>query len=170
MVLPENGLRTDELGVYDRAADVGQRKVCLAHWLKSKCRRARELFRQFRAAEMQYESETMLELIELLHEDAHQERLPDRVERLARRFINCRKGLLWKANQLLQHIERTWSQVSRDPADPTNNATERVIGLAYKIRAKTMRGFKSWHKVLAHPYLSEHIRGREGVCDFRKVI
>lgn len=163
-------MRTDELGVYDRAADVGQRKVCLAHWLKSKCRRARELFRQFRAAEMQYESETMLELIELLHEDAHQERLPDRVERLARRFINCRKGLLWKANQLLQHIERTWSQVSRDPADPTNNATERVIGLAYKIRAKTMRGFKSWHKVLAHPYLSEHIRGREGVCDFRKVI
>ena len=89
---------------------------------------------------------------------------------MVRRFINCRRGLLWKANQLLQHIDRTWGQVSRDPADPTNNAAERVIGLTYKIRAKTMRGFKSWDKVLAHPYLAQFVRGVDGLCDFRKVI
>jgi len=89
---------------------------------------------------------------------------------VGRRFINCHRGMLWKVNQLLQHIERTWLVVGRGDGDPTNNATERVIGLTYKIRAKTMRGFKSWDKALAHPYLSEFLRGEEGVCDLRKVV
>ena len=73
-------------------------------------------------------------------------------------------------NQLLQHIERTWRRVSRDPVDATNNTTERIIGLTHKIRAKTMRGFKSPDKVLSHPYLAEFIRGNEGICDFRQFI
>ena len=60
----------------------------------------------------------------------------------------------WKANQLSQHIERTWDKVSKDGTDRTNNATERLIGLDYKIRAKTMRGFKSGDKALNHCYLS----------------
>ena len=47
--------------------------------------------------------------------------------------------------------ERSWEKVSDDPADPTNNVTERIIGLTFKIRAKTTRGFKSQQKVLAHP-------------------
>jgi hypothetical protein len=54
--------------------------------------------------------------------------------------------------------------------DPTNNATERIIGLTFKIRSKTMRGFKAWQKVLGHPYLSSYLRGEHGVCDLRKVI
>lgn len=33
-------LRTDELSVYDRIVCEGSRKICLAHWRKSKCRRA----------------------------------------------------------------------------------------------------------------------------------
>ena len=76
---------------------------------------------------------------------------PEEIERLVRRFLNCRHGLFWRANQLLQHIERTWSSVSRDLVDPTNNATERITGLTYKIRAKTMRG-------------------ADGLCDLRRVI
>jgi len=96
--------------------------------------------------------------------------VPDELERLIRHFINCRRGLHWKVNQLLQHIERTWQNVSSDEADRTNNATERIIGLDYKIRAKTMRGFKSWDKVLTHPYLSELVRGTDGICDLRKVV
>jgi hypothetical protein len=78
--------------------------------------------------------------------------------------------LPWKVNQLLQHVERTWERVSDDPVDPTNNATERIIGLTFKIRSKTMRGFKAWQKVLGHPYLSSYLRGEHGVCDLRKVI
>ena len=93
----------------------------------------------------------MMELQRLLHEKWASPRLPEEIERLVRRFINCRKGTHWKANQLLQHIERTWEYVGRGPGDPTNNATEQVIGLTYKIRSKTMRGFKSWDKALAHP-------------------
>ena len=56
--------------------------------------------------------------------------------------------------------------------DLTNNAAERVIGLTYKIRVKTMRGFKNPDRMLllrrvalAHPYLSEYLRGTDGVCD-----
>ena len=92
------------------------------------------------------------------------------MERLVMRYGRCRKGLLWKINQLLQHVERTWGQVSDDPVDPTNNATERVIGLTFKIRSKTMRGFKADQKILAHPYLADFLRGQHGVCDLRKVV
>ena len=163
-------LRTDELSVYDGASQGIERTICLAHWLKNKCRRAWELSRQFTAEGLLYESEMMLELKRLLHEKWQSPQLPEEIERLVRRFINCHRGTHGKANRLLQHIERTWSSVGRGPGDPTNNVTERVIGLTYKIRSKTMRGFKSWDKALAHPYLSQYLRGENGVSDLRKVI
>jgi len=112
----------------------------------------------------------MLELLALLRLRPRPPTVPAELERLVRRYIRCHKGLLWKINQLLQHVERTWEQVSGDPVDPTNNATERVIGLTFKIRSKTMRGFKSMPKVLAHPHLCLFLRGQAGVCDLRKVI
>ena len=163
-------LRADELSVYDDAAVGIERKICLSHWLKSKCRRAWELARQFAAEGLSYESETMLELKRLLHEKWSLPELPEEIERLVRRFINCHRGTHGKANQLLQHIERTWACVARGPGDPTNNVTERVIGLTYKIRAKTTRGFKNWDKALAHPYLSQYLRGENGISDLRMVI
>ena len=96
--------------------------------------------------------------------------LPEKAERLVRRYINCRKGTLFKVNLLLQHIERTCGDVSSDEGDRTNNATERIIGLDYKIRGKTMRGAKDINKVLGHCYLYEFLRGDNGVCDLRKVV
>jgi len=119
---------------------------------------------------MHFEARDMLKLLELLKAEPRPPTLPEAIEKLIRRYINFRRGTLWKVNQLLQHIERTWGDVSSDGHDRTNNATERVIGLSYKIRAKTMRGFKSWDKVLAHPYLSELLRGYDGICDLRKVV
>lgn len=163
-------LRTDELSVYDHAVAEEDHTLCLAHWLKSKCKRASDLARRFRAEKMRYESETLLDLKDLLHHHWRSPQVPEEIERLVRRFINCRHGLFWKTNQLLQHIERSWSSVSRDWFDPTNNATERIIGLTYKIRAKTMRGFKSQHKALCHPYLSQFLRGADGLCDLGRVI
>jgi len=163
-------LRTDELGVYDKIVPEGSRKICLAHWRKSKCRRARQLYRQLKAEGMQFEAGDMLKLLELLKTEPRPPTLPEAVEKLVRRYINCRNGLLWKVNQLLQHIERTWEIVSNDQYDRTNNTTERIIGLNYKIRVKTMRGSKAWPKVLGHCYLSEFLRGVDGVCDLRKVV
>lgn len=163
-------LRTDELSVYEGAAEGLERTICLAHWLKSKCRRAGELARQFASEDLVYEAQTMLELKRLLHQKWSCLQLPQEIERLVRRFINCPRGTHGKANQLLQHIERSWASVGRGPGDPTNNATERVIGLTYKIRTKTMRGFKSWDKALAHPYLSQYLRGENGRSDLRRVI
>jgi len=163
-------LRTDELGVYDRIVPLGCRKICLAHWRKSKCRRAWQLYRQLKAEGLKFEANDMLKLLELLKAEPRPPTLPEAMEKLVRRYINCRRGLLWKINQLLGHIERTWEHVSSDEFDQTNNTTERIIGLNYKIRAKTSRGFKVWDKILGHCYLSEYLRGDEGVCDLRKVV
>jgi hypothetical protein len=163
-------LRTDELSVYEGLVDEDSHTICFAHWLKSKCKRARGLHRQLKAEGMLFEAEDMLDLLELLHAEPRSPAVPAELERKVRRYINCRRGTLWKVNQLLQHIERTWGRVSSNGGDRTNNATERVIGLTYKIRAKTMRGFKSWDKVLSHPYLWEYLRGDEGICDLRKVV
>lgn len=122
----------------------GSRKICLAHWRKSKCRRAWQLYRQLKAEGLKFEAGDMLKLLELLKAEPRPPILPESVEKLVRRYINCRKGLLWKVNQLLQHIERTWEHVSSNTGDRTNNTTERIIGLNYKFRAKTARGLKAW--------------------------
>jgi len=172
-VLSEVGaqqLRTDELSVYEGIVDESNHKICLAHWRKSKVKRAYEIQRQLKVEGQEYAAKDMLELAALLRQDPMPQKIPEGIEKLVRRYINCRSGAFWKANQLLQHIERTWGKVSKDGTDRTNNATERLIGLDYKIRAKTMRGLKSWHKALNHCYLSEYLRGVDGVCDLRKVI
>jgi len=58
----------------------------------------------------------------------------------------------------------------RQRSDRTNSATERIIGLDYKIRIKTMRGSKNDDKVLGRCYLSEYLRGANGICDLREVV
>jgi transposase-like protein len=163
-------LRTDELSVYEGIVPEENHNLCLAHWRKSKCKRAWQLFRQLRAEGLQFESQDMLKLIELLRQEPRPPTLPESIEKLVRRYINCHRGTLWKVNQLLQHIERTWSRVSSEEGDRTNNTTERIIGLDYKIRLKTMRGLKNDDKVLGHCYLSEYLRGVDGICDLRKVV
>jgi hypothetical protein len=163
-------LRTDELSVYEGIVDESNHRICLAHWRKSKMKRAYEIQRQLKLEGLEYAAKDMLELAAILRQDPMPQKIPESIEKLLRRYINCRAGALWKANQLLQHIERTWDKVSKDGSDRTNNATERLIGLDYKIRAKTMRGFKSWPKALNHCYLSEYLRGNNGICDLRKVI
>lgn len=163
-------LRTDEHSVYEGIVPEGQHRLCLTHWRKSKGKRAYDLHRQAVLEGRPLEAQSMEELLELLRHKPRAPAVPEELSRLVRRYINARKGLPWKVNQLLQHIERTWEKVSDDPRDPTNNATERMIGLTFKIRSKTMRGFKAMKKVLAHPHLAFFLRGQQGVCDLRKVI
>jgi hypothetical protein len=163
-------LRTDELSVYEGIVDDSNHKICLAHWRKSKLKRAYEIHKQLKIEGLEYAAKDILELSALLRQDPMPQKIPESIEKLVRRYINCRSGALWKVNQLLQHIERTWDKVGKDGPDRTNNATERLIGLDYKIRAKTMRGFKSCTKAVNHCYLSEYLRGRDGICDLRKVI
>jgi len=81
---------------------------------------------------MQYEASDMLKLLELLKTEPRPSRLPEGIEKLVRRYINSRRGLLWKVNQVLQHIERTWGHVSSDGYDRRSNTTERIIGLDYQ--------------------------------------
>ena len=77
--------------------------------------------------------------------------------------LGCRK-----VNQLLQPVERTCEKVSNDPADATNNATERLIRLTLEIRAKTVRGLgpctRYW---LIRIWPAGDDQGR---CDLRNVV
>lgn len=163
-------LRTDELSVYKGIVGQGCHTICLAHWRKSKVRRAYELYRQLKAEGMEFEAGDMLRLVEHLKAEPRPPNLPEDVEKLVRRYINCRRGTLWRVNQLLQHIEQTWELISDENGDRTNNVTERLIGLDYKIRVKTMRGIKATDKAVNHCYLSDYLRGENGVCDLRKVV
>jgi len=147
-VLAEVGaeeLRTDEHSAYKGIVPEDRHRLCLTHWLKSKCKRASELYRRAVAQQRSLEAQSMLELLALLRLRPRPPTVPEGLERLVGRYIRCRTGLLWKINQLLQHVERTWEQVSDDPVDPTNNATERLIGLTFKIRAKTA-GSSRWRR------------------------
>jgi len=163
-------LRSDEHSAYRGIVPDDHHRLCLTHWLKSKAKRASELYGQALLENRPLEVESMKRLLAILRLKPRPPTMPLELERLVRNYIHCRKGLLWKINQLLQHIERTWEQVSDNGVDPTNNVTERIIGLTLKIRAKTMRGFKSQRKVLDHIYLSSFLRGEAGICDLRKVI
>ena len=163
-------LRTDEHSVYKGVVPQEKHRICYTHWRKSKGKRAYDLHRQALAENRPLEVSSMRELLEILRMHPRPPTVPAALSRLVQRYINARKGLLWKINQLLQHVERTWEQVSNDPSDATNNVTERLIGLTFKIRTKTMRGFKTEQKVLSHPYLSSFLRGEDGLCDLRKVI
>jgi len=163
-------LRTDEHSVYEGIVPPPRHRLCLTHWLKSKGKRTWELLGQAEAEDRSLEAQTMRQLQELLRLEPRPPTAPPELSRLVRRYIHARRGLPWKVNQLLQHIERTWDRVSDDPADPTNNVTERLIGLTYKIRSKTMRGFKSQAKALAHPHLASLLRGDQGLCDLRELL
>ena len=163
-------LRTDEHSGYRGIVPPEKHRLCLTHWRKSKGKRAYDLYRQAVVEGRPLEADSMRKLLEILRMDPRPPTVPQELECLVRRYINARRGLLWRINQLLQHVERTWGKVSDDPVDPTNNVTERIIGLTFKIRAKTMRGFKSKRKVLAHPYLSSFLRGQGGICNLQKVI
>jgi hypothetical protein len=163
-------LRTDEHSVYEGIVPEEKHRLCLTHWRKSKGKRAFDLHRQATAEGRPLEAQAMEALLALLRKKPRAPTVPEALSRLVRQYINAHRGLPGKVNQLLQHVERTWEKVSDNPADPTNNVTERLIGLTFKIRAKTMRGFKSMGKVLGHPYLSFFLRGTAGVCDLRKVI
>jgi hypothetical protein len=163
-------LRTDEHSVYEGIVPPGQHRLCQTHWLKSKGKRAWDLLQEARQAERTLDVDSLEALLEILRQRPRPPTPPPELEMLVRRYINAHRGLPGRINQLLQHVERTWAKVSDDPRDPTNNATERTIGLDLKIRSKTMRGFKSKTKVLHHAYLSHFLRGGpDGRCDLRQI-
>jgi hypothetical protein len=163
-------LRTDEHSVYSGVSGHRRHGICLTHWRKSKGKRAWDLLEQAKREDMPLEAQTMRQLQELLRLEPRPPTVPEELEQLVRRYINAHKGLPGKINQLLQHVERTWDKVSDDTVDPTNNATERLIGLTFKIRTKTMRGLKASSKIVAHPYLGSFLRGQDGVCNLAEVL
>lgn len=104
-------LRADELSVYDGVVQDGSRTICLAHWLKSKCRRAYELSRQLKAEGLFYESQTMLELRQLLHDRWSSSTMPQEIERLVRRLLTVAEVLFGRCTSyysILSRVGRMW--------------------------------------------------------------
>lgn len=62
-------LCTDELSVYEGIVDETEHEICLAHWRKSKLKRAYEIHRQLKIEGLDYAAKDMLELIALLRQD-----------------------------------------------------------------------------------------------------
>jgi len=98
-------LRTDEYPSYRDVAPEGRHRLCLTHWRKSKCRRAVDLRRRTIAEGRQLEARSMQELLDMLRTGPRPPKAPPELGRPVSRYIRCRKGLLWKINQLLQHVE-----------------------------------------------------------------
>ena len=86
-------LRTDELSVYEHMVPQEHHSICLAHWRKSKCRRARQLARQLKQEGLQFESQDMLKSIELLRQEPRPPTLPEAVE-----FFMLRPVKGWETN------------------------------------------------------------------------
>lgn len=163
-------LRTDEHSAYRGVVPPGRHRLCETHWRKSKGKRAWDLRDDAIRTGRALEAESMQQLLDVLRTKPRPPTPPPELEMLVRRYINAHRGLPGRINQLLQHVERTWEQVSDDPHDATNNATEQLIGLTLKIRSKTMRGFKSKTKVLQHAYLSQFLRGGpDRRCDLSQI-
>jgi len=162
-------LRTDEHSVYEGIVEEGAHRLCLTHWRKSKGKRCVDLYAEGVKAGRVMAAGSMGLLLKILRREPRAASVPRELRWLVGRYARKRKGLGWKINKLLEHVERTWEKVSDDPHDATNNVTERIIGLSFKIRAKTMRGFKSDRKVLEHPHLWEFLRGEGGIADLRKI-
>ena len=58
------------------------------------------------AAGRSLEAENLRRLVELLRLQPRPPTVPEELEHLVVRYSRCRRGLLWKINQLLQHVER----------------------------------------------------------------
>jgi hypothetical protein len=67
---------------------------------------------------------------------------------------------------------RIHSAITQRPiSDPKiDNIIQRRMMCPFCKTTWTMRGFKSWDKTMAHPYLSQYLRGENGVPDLRRVI
>ena len=88
-------LRTDEYSGYQGMVAEARHRICLAHWRKSKGKRAYDLYRQALAEERPLEAQSMRRLLELLRQRPRPPTVPEELTRLVGRYICCRRGLLW---------------------------------------------------------------------------
>ncbi len=140
---------TDDLFSYRVVADKLQlgHQVCQFHVRRWVGRTLHEL-KQGLSQEWHWVLEEIQTLLDVLHPDGSK-----RLYALWKQVPGRRSGTktllpLEKLRDLLLRLAQTWQRYCTFQSEPqvpwTNNATERAIG-RMKMRARTVRGFKSWH-------------------------
>jgi hypothetical protein len=131
---------SDELLTYERVIAQQHHYLCTTHFKKNKLRRVRELQKQAKSKRLQDDLQEMELLLREVPAEGQERarRLYQRQKRMKRSKKGKRASPAARFKQLAREVYEKWERVWHY----TNNATERVIGLSLKIRAKQMRGFK----------------------------
>ena len=86
-------LRSDEHSSYKGSVDEPAHRLCLTHWLKSKCKRAADLHRRAVAEDRPLEAQNMKQLLELLRLKPRPPTVPAQLTALVQRYINAHRGM-----------------------------------------------------------------------------
>lgn len=160
-------LLSDEHKSYQGAAgELGmEHRLCEAHWKKAKLRRARKLIQHAQKLRRRHIEEDLERLARYVRgwPDADEKDLQE----LWRKYLKYRpprRGQRWsfgyEVRLLMQDVLENWNRVG-----PTNNTTERLIGLLLKMRSKVMRGFARTENIKKFVYLSGLLWAHRDACD-----
>jgi len=142
-----------------------EHRLCEAHWKKAKLRRARNLVQRAQSARWRHIEDDLERLAAFVREwpDADEKDLQE----LWRKYLKYpppppggRWSFGYEVRLLMQDVLENWNRVG-----PTNNTTERLIGLLLKMRSKTMRGFVKTENIKRFVYLNGFLWAHRAACD-----
>jgi len=160
-------LLTDEHNSYETMDDdvAIDHQLCEAHWKRSKRRRIGALSERARKRGWKRAAQD-LEDVEMMVK-----RWPEIDEgalwNIVKTYLQYKpppKGMRWsfgyEIRLAMQDVLENWKRVG-----PTNNTTERLIGLLLKMRSKVMRGFQKKENIKKFVYLCAHLWEHRDSCD-----
>jgi len=153
-----------------------EHRLCEAHWksptlhsfgdgARSKVRRGKALAERARKRRWKRQAVDLEELQRLVKRWPEAEEAE--VRDLWKKFVKYRApspGKRWffgyEIRLLMQDVLENWNRVG-----PTNNTTERLIGLLIKIRSGLMRGFQKSENIKRFVYLTGFLWANRKACD-----
>jgi len=142
-----------------------EHRLCEAHWKRSKVRRAKGLAERARKRRWEKAAKDLEELEKLVR--GWPEGEESQVQDLWQKHVKHRApspGKRWsfgyEIRLLMQDVLENWNRVG-----PTNNTTERLIGLLLKIRSGLMRGFQKPENIKRFVYLTGFLWANRKACD-----
>ena len=142
-----------------------EHRFCETHWKKAKVKRARGLRERAKRRGWRRATDDLEELARKVRNwpDGNEED----IKKLWEGYVKYRApspGKRWsfgyEIRLLMQDVLENWNRVG-----PTNNATERLIGLLLKMRSKVMRGFVKPENIKKFVYLSGFLWAHRDACD-----
>ena len=160
-------LITDEHNSYRGGAKglAVEHRLCEAHWKKAKVRRARNLAERAQKRRWRQAAGDLEQLVSIVRgwRDGGEEDVKELWQKYLK-YRAPRPGGRWsfgyEIRLLMQDVLENWKQVG-----PTNNTTERLIGLLLKMRSKVMRGFAKPENIKKFVYLNGFLWAHRDACN-----